>query len=125
MVENKDKLTIISHTLNTWMNNMPMSLNLKFWSRPIGGASSLELSFKYYVNHYSGINMYTLKVQVSTDKENWTTVWEVTPDTSIPATEVIQGLPSSCGAQTFYIAWVFEGDSYNINYWYIDGILVK
>ncbi|MBW6515599.1 MAG: S8 family serine peptidase [Candidatus Cloacimonetes bacterium] len=83
------------------------------------GGSDMTLSFKHMVDHYSG--SYTLKIQTSTDQTNWNTIWEITPTGNVSA----QTVNIELGEQSvdhLYFAWVFDGNSYNINYWYIDDI---
>ncbi|MDD4223557.1 MAG: hypothetical protein PHD87_03120 [Candidatus Cloacimonetes bacterium] len=77
------------------------------------------LSFKHMVNDYSG--GYILKVQTSPDMDNWTTVWSSSPTTNVtPRTAQVN--ISNMPGNVFYIAWVFEGNSYNVNYWHIDDV---
>ncbi|QGU00476.1 hypothetical protein SYNTR_1882 [Candidatus Syntrophocurvum alkaliphilum] len=84
--------------------------------------SSLQLNFKHFVNDYEG--GYTLKVQISTDDGNtWDDEWTITPNNNITA-EIITICLNEYDGQEFNIAWVFDGNSMNINQWYIDDIIV-
>ncbi|MDR4988424.1 MAG: carboxypeptidase regulatory-like domain-containing protein [Bacteroidales bacterium] len=98
--------------------------------------SAVDLSFWHSVNDYSG--NYTIKVQTSLDGETWTTQWEhfiaaakevpasrdVTSERDIPSTYMTIPLDGVAGEE-FHIAFVFDGNSWNINQWYIDDILVE
>jgi hypothetical protein len=87
-----------------------------------GGFTGLELTFKHFVNDYSG--GYTLKVQVSTDNGvTWTDAWSINPSGYIGPETVTVDL-SAYDGQTFQLAWLFDGWSYAINWWFIDDVLV-
>jgi hypothetical protein len=85
--------------------------------------SDLELTFEHFVDDWAGYG-YNLKVQVSVDGgTNWADAWSVSPTGNIgPGTVTID--LSAYDGQTFKIAWVFDGHSYNIDYWHIDDIYV-
>ncbi|MDD3535824.1 MAG: S8 family serine peptidase [Candidatus Cloacimonetes bacterium] len=85
-------------------------------------AGGYELSFKHYVNHYT--TPYTLKVEYSLDLVTWNTLWSLAPTASVPATTVSVELPSSIIDNTFFLAWTFDGNTYNINYWHVDDISI-
>lgn len=99
------------------------------------GLSEVSLSFNQAIDHYLGT--YSLKVQTSPDGAAWTTRWEhiaksgesgdkergiKNPDAT---REVVNVDLSMLDGQTFYLAFVFDGNSYNINQWYIDDVLVS
>ena len=82
--------------------------------------SNVMLTFKHYVNDYNGD--YMLRVQTSTDEgSTWQDRWSE-PGGPLSG-EVMVSLNAVAG-QEFQLAFVFDGDSYNINYWYIDDIYV-
>jgi hypothetical protein len=84
--------------------------------------SDVELTFAHMVDHFAA--PYTLKVQVSVDDgATWSDAWSINPTATIPG-EVVTVDLSAYDGQIFQIAWVFEGDSFYINYWYIDDIVV-
>jgi len=87
--------------------------------------SSLELTFRQMVDNWDSYNYpYVLKVQVSLDDgTSWADAWSLAPWGMILAETVTVDLSTYAG-QSFKLAWVFSGDSYGINYWYIDDILV-
>jgi len=88
------------------------------------GYTTLKISFKHFLDHYEV--PYTLHVQSSTDGANWSDVWSVNPTGHIGPETINISLDAGdgVGSDTLYFAWTFEGDSYNVNYWYIDDILV-
>jgi hypothetical protein len=90
-----------------------------------GAYSNLELTFRQMVDNFDSYNWpYILKVQVSLDGgTSWVDAWSVAPWGMISAETVTVDLSTYAG-QSVKLAWVFSGDSYGINYWYIDDILV-
>lgn len=85
--------------------------------------SSIELEFKYSIDDYSGD--YELRLETSNDGENWHTIMDF-PSQNIPATIVNMTVDNEdVGSDNFQLAWTFEGNSGNINFWYIDDVLVS
>jgi len=81
------------------------------------------LSYKMYVNHYSGQGLYTWCVGVSTDNgATWEKILEVEPGSSgqYPGEVNIPG----GNAQTKVAFWI-EGNPYYFNYIYLDDIKVQ
>ena len=84
---------------------------------------NMNLSFRHALDDISFNDGEIIGVQISTDMTNWTTLW------SIPATEDIApnlqniSINYELGrSETTYIAFFFEGNNYNIMYWFIDDI---
>ena len=87
------------------------------------GSSTLELEFKHNIDHYS--SSYTLGVSTTSDGTNWNTAWDINVSSSIPATtQNITISTPDVGSETFQLAFFFNGDSWNINYWYIDDVII-
>ncbi|MDG6221434.1 MAG: hypothetical protein QCI38_08325, partial [Candidatus Thermoplasmatota archaeon] len=93
------------------------------------GYTQLSLSFKHFVNNYDGTGYpYSVRVETSTDGITWTTAWSVSPTGTAnigPATvsSTIAG-DKGAGSNTLYISWTFSGQTFGINYWYIDDIVL-
>ena len=88
------------------------------------GFNELILDFKHSINHYGGA--YTLGVVTTSDGATWNTAWELIDPSSIPATtETIVINTPDVGSPTFQMAFFFDGYSWNINYWYIDDVLLE
>jgi len=88
------------------------------------GCSNIELNFNHSADHYSLCSQgdYILKVQVSTDGgETWTDKGIFIPSSDIPPANITVDL-SSYDGQIFNIAWVVDGNSECIQFWYIDDI---
>ena len=85
------------------------------------GATAFNLSFAHYLDLWE--DTITLKVETTSDTVNWYTVWEISPTTSFgPQTESFTFTSPDLGSTDFRIAFTFEGDSFNLNQWYIDDI---
>jgi hypothetical protein len=85
------------------------------------GASTITLTFKSMVDWYTGT--FTLKFQTSTDGTTWNDRWSISPTADVAASTVTVNLASDIGT-TFYYRFLFSGNKYNINYWYIDDIVI-
>jgi hypothetical protein len=90
------------------------------------GQTSLSLSWKNYLNHYSSSYSYYVKVQTSTDGVNWTdSGWGTNPVTSsIAAGTQTTTLTTNVGSSTLYISFTMGGLTFGANYWYIDNVVV-
>jgi len=86
------------------------------------GNTTVTTEFKYNLDHYGG--PYTIGVATRSGGGAWNTVWSlVNPTGSIPATtEIVTINNADVGATDFQICWFFSGDSYNLNYWYLDDL---
>lgn len=86
------------------------------------GKTVVTTEFKYNIDHYGGA--YTVGVATRSGGGSWNIVWSiVNPTGSVPATtEVVTISNANVGAADFQICWFFSGNSYNINYWYIDDL---
>jgi hypothetical protein len=87
------------------------------------GFSIGDISFKHYVNDFNGA--YDLYFKTSPDGVTWYDAWTVPGGSYGPETiEMTVGPAQGFGSSTFQMAFVFSGDSYNINYWYVDDVAI-
>ena len=101
--------------------------NSKLVTDPIAtsGYSAILLDFKHYVNDFAGTG-YTLKVETTSDGTTWNEVWSVDPIGAIgPETLTLLIDNADVGSDNFQLAFTFDGDSYQINYWYIDDVILS
>jgi hypothetical protein len=87
------------------------------------GSASLELEFQHSINHFGG--PYELRVETTSDGSNWNTVatW---PAQNLPATtENFTITTPDVGSETFQLAFTFDGNSDNINNWYVDDVIIE
>lgn len=89
------------------------------------GSQSLQLSFKHNLDHYSG--PYSIRVQTSSNGSTWNNAWSIENPAGNIGPELVQIdiTTPDVGSANFQIAWVFDGYSWNINYWYVDDILLE
>ncbi|MCD4829797.1 MAG: T9SS type A sorting domain-containing protein [Candidatus Cloacimonetes bacterium] len=88
------------------------------------GATNVSIDFKHMINHFSG-NGYVLGLDIRAGGGAWESVWEIPAGDqsaeliTIPITSPLLNQPD------FQFGWYLSGDSYDINYWYIDDIFLN
>ncbi len=88
------------------------------------GTEVLVLDFSQMVDDYSGD--YTLKVETTPNGNTWNEVWsENVSGSSGPETKSLLIDNDDVGSAGFQFAFTFEGDSYNINQWYLDDVVLS
>jgi len=101
-------------------------------TRCIDGTGKENLKLSLYIAVYDtspGAGDYEIKVEASTDKENWVNVWGI-PSASIPTNPsqsqyTLENLDlSNYDGQIFYLSFVFWGDSTKLSELHIDDISV-
>ncbi|MCF7792833.1 MAG: choice-of-anchor D domain-containing protein [Candidatus Cloacimonetes bacterium] len=87
------------------------------------GNQSLDLEFKHMVDDFGG--GYALKIQTTSDGNTWNDAWVINPNGDI-GPEIVQTeiTTSDVGSTTFQLAFVFDGDSWDINNWYVDDVIL-
>ncbi|MEA2096218.1 MAG: choice-of-anchor J domain-containing protein, partial [Candidatus Cloacimonadota bacterium] len=87
------------------------------------GSATLDFEFQHYLNDYNGQD-YVLSVRTTSNGgSTWNTAWEIDPNGNVgPELIDLSVSTPDVGSQNFQIAFVFDGNSYNINYWYFDNI---
>lgn len=87
------------------------------------GLTTVTLMFDHMYDWYANPAP-KLGVATRTGTGNWTSVWEVTPTANILAqTKVITITNGDVGAN-FQFCFYLDGDFYNLDYWYVDNILL-
>jgi len=86
---------------------------------------SVTLRFNHFYDNYSGTDP---KIGVATrsgGKGEWTSVWEVGPSGNIgPELHMIEIDNDDVGAADFQFCFYLDGNLYNMDYWYIDNIVL-
>lgn len=110
-----------------WINNTSATRQLYYNPVNTIGLSSLSLNFNHSIDHYTGVGSYTVKVQYSTDGTSWNDAGWSLPGNTYSSTPVTVNLTSAQGVGTsnYYIAFTITGNLYNINYWYIDDVVLS
>jgi len=86
------------------------------------GYTDVNLTFKHYVNDYNGD--YTIGLATTSDGgTTWNDIWSLSPTGNIgPETFQIPIANGDVGSDQFQLCWWFDGNSFNINYWYVDDV---
>ncbi len=89
------------------------------------GYSSVFISFNHFLDDYSGSGYSIGCATTSGGTGVWNTVWEVSPTGNVgPETLTFEINNSDVGQPDFQFCFYFDGNMYNLDYWYIDDILL-
>lgn len=87
------------------------------------GHSSVVLMFKHFLDDYDGSGGYTIGAATRSGGSGWTSVWSVSPTANVgPEEKILNITNADVGASDFQFCIYFTGNSYNLDYWYIDDI---
>jgi len=90
-------------------------------SLDLTGNSTVILDFKHFVDYYA--QPFSIGVATRSNNGTWNTVWSASPTANVgPETRSVTISNADVGSSTFQFAFYFSGNSYNIDYWYIDDI---
>jgi len=106
--------------------NLPSgSGTIRCYTPPIDTSehAELNLTFRHYFNFFFGSSI-TLRVEASTDGNDWMDVWSVSTSSDIPAEQVSIVLDDDhgIGSESFRLSWTFQGSANDIRRWCIDDI---
>jgi len=89
------------------------------------GSSSLSLTYNHFLNDFSN-GGYSIGVKTTSDGgTNWNTAYEVFPTGDVgPETLEITIETPDVGSSDFQIAFFFDGYSYDIDYYFLDNIIL-
>lgn len=88
------------------------------------GMIGVLLNFKHTIDDYSG--GYQVGVATRHGDSDWTSVWELNVSGPVAPTDISLIITNSdVGQNDFQFCFYFQGDSYNINDWYIDNVSIK
>lgn len=86
------------------------------------GATTLRIAFKHSVDHYGGA--YTLGVATTSDGgSTWNDAW-TGGGSNVTESHDIEITTPDVGSENFQFCVYFSGNSYNLNYWYVDDIML-
>lgn len=86
------------------------------------GYASAKLLFKQFLDNYAGSG-YSIGVATRSGGGTWNIVWSVNPTGDIgPEERLVDISNANMGAADFQFCIYFQGNSYNIDYWFIDEI---
>ncbi|MDI9529067.1 MAG: hypothetical protein QM233_03965, partial [Candidatus Cloacimonadota bacterium] len=88
-----------------------------------GSVGDLQLSFKHFIDYYNTPATYA--VQYTTNGgATWNTLWSIV-DPTANVGSITQVVDLSAINTVFQLAWVYDGNSYNTDNWYVDDISVS
>jgi hypothetical protein len=87
------------------------------------GFTSAKLMFKHFLDDYDGLGGYSIGVATRSGGGAWNIVWSIDPLANVgPEERIIDISNGDVGADDFQFCIYFEGDSYNMDYWFLDDI---
>jgi hypothetical protein len=88
--------------------------------------SELRLKFRQYLNNYSTNAGEIAAIDVSFDGgETWDDIWEIVITADVPVGEYEIYFDVPPGKSTMHFGFRFDGNSFNINQWYIDNMILE
>ncbi len=88
------------------------------------GKSELVVEFVHLINAFTAGEFKVRLESTGDGGETWTTVKEFPAQDVGPISEQIVIENEDVGSDEFHLAWTFEGDSFNINWWSVDDVRV-
>jgi len=85
------------------------------------GYTTLALQFKHFVDDYSGSG-YSVMIETSSNGTDWTTVYSANPTGNVGPEMITTLVTTGLGGTDFRIAITFNGDSFDLDYWYFDDV---
>jgi hypothetical protein len=90
----------------------------------LSGLTSVAISFKHLYDDYPGAGP-ALGVSTRSAGGSWNQVWEVSPTSNLgPEDKTIVVSNGDVGQSDFQFCFYFNGNMYNLDYWYVDDISV-
>jgi hypothetical protein len=87
------------------------------------GVTSLKVQFRHFVDHFQ--SPYTIGVATRHGTGAWNVVWSMSPTANVGPVIVSRTINNAdVGTSNFQICWYFTGSSYNIDYWYVDDVIL-
>jgi len=88
------------------------------------GYTSVKLMFKHFMDDYAGAG-YSIGVATRTGTGTWNNVWSISPTGDVgPEEKILDISNGDVGSSQFQFCIFFNGNSYNIDYWYLDDIVL-
>ncbi len=107
------KFTYTSGTLTTRFISPVVNLS---------GVTNLSLSFKHFVDHFGA--GYSIGVATRSNSGPWNTVWSVSPSSDFSENRIITISNADVGSSTFQFCLFLSGNAYQIDFWFIDDIIL-
>lgn len=90
----------------------------------LSGINSVNLSFSHFYDDYSGAGP-LLGVATKSGGGDWNVVWEIDPSSNVGPEEMTLEINNGdVGQSDFQFCFYLDGNMFNIDYWYVDNILL-
>ncbi len=91
------------------------------------GVESLNLEFKHSIDNYPHTDPMFVGVATSSDNgETWNEIWSLNPSASVASeTKNFMIDNTDVGSPNFIFAFYFEGATKDMNYWFIDNVMIS
>jgi hypothetical protein len=107
----------------SWSPQFNTTTRLISPSMNLSGSSTVLLQFKQMIDHYSG--NYQIGVAIRSNGGVWSNAWTRTVTTSYASEQISVAINDAIvNSADFQFCIFFSGNSYNLNDWYIDDILL-
>ena len=110
-----------------WSPNFVGNSRLVTTTIATSGYSTVLLSFKHFLDDFGAAGSYTIYVETTSDGgTTWNEVWSVEdPGANIgPEEKFLLISNGDVGSDNFQIAFRFDGDSYELDWWNIDDVVL-
>lgn len=88
------------------------------------GMTSVFFQFRHMYDDYDGLGP-SIGIATRSGMNNWTVVWEILPDTNVgPELLEFEISNSDVGQPDFQVCCFINGNLFNLDYWYVDEILL-
>ncbi|MFC2082242.1 Omp28-related outer membrane protein [Bacteroidota bacterium] len=88
----------------------------------LSGVQNLGIGFKHFVDHYAP--GYSIGMAMRVDGGDWISIWGITPTSNVGPQQVWLSVSENLGSVNTELCWYYIGDTYNIDYWYFDDIVI-
>lgn len=88
------------------------------------GLDTVLFQFNHMYDYYQGAGP-SIGIATRSNNGDWTSIWQLTPNVNIgPETVELEISNNDVGQADFQICFYIIGDLFNLDYWYIDDILL-
>lgn len=109
------KFTYVNSTSVTRLITPPMDLT---------GLTSVRMSFKHFYDDYTGAGPLA-GVATRSGGGAWHSVWEINPTGNVGPEQIDLTINNAdVGQPDFQVCFYLNGNMYNVDYWYIDNVLI-
>jgi len=88
------------------------------------GLTTVTLMFNHFYDDYTGTGP-VVGVATRSASGPWHSVWEISPTSNVgPEIKILNISNADVGSSTFQFCFYIKGNLYNIDYWYVDDVIL-